>query len=86
MDTVVQENKFWIATEESPVYLFYCKANICSGKTVVVMQNNVKTFCNEIYFDGLRGTFKHQNSTGKAKSSGARNTLKIINGRVILVK
>lgn len=75
----------WLASEEEPVYLFYCKANISNGKTVVIMQNNEKYFCSGVSFDGLCGTFEHQNAIGKAKASGTRNILKIIKGSVNLI-
>lgn len=79
------ENKqFWIASEESPIYLFYCKANIEKGTTCVVMQDNVKHFCTGVSYEGLGGTFENDNSVGKAKQSGARNCMKIIRGRVDL--
>lgn len=74
----------WIASEDEPVYLFYCKANIQNRQTVVIMQHNEKYYCSGVSFKGLCGTFEHQNSVGKARSSGSRNTLKITSGEVIL--
>lgn len=81
----VLENKtIWTASVEHPVYLFYCKANICSGDTVVVMQDNQKHYCKGVSFHDLHGSFEHQNSVGKAKASGTRNCLKIVSGTVEL--
>ncbi len=78
---VVRENK-WIATKEVPIYLFYCKANIEDGKTVVVMQNNIKTFCQKVLFINITGAFCHQNAAAAAKKSGARNILEIVKGTI----
>lgn len=72
----------WIATPEFPVYLFYCKANIAAGTTVVVMQNNNKTFTKGVLFENLSGSFTHQNAIGAAKQSGTRNILIILTGEI----
>lgn len=74
--------RWWMASPQRPVYLYYCKANIKTGDTVVVMQNNKKVFCKGIVFSSCCGEFKHQNAIGKAKKSGANNILKINTGQV----
>jgi hypothetical protein len=80
-------HKFWIASVDNPIYLYYCKANIQTGNTVVVVQGNEKHTCRGVSFTGLCGSFEHQNSgdVKHAKRQGARNVLKINLGRVDLI-
>lgn len=72
----------WSASKESPIQLYYCKANIKCGKTVIIEQDGLKVATAGVSFKKLHGSFCHQNSKGKAKQSGARNVLCITSGEV----
>jgi len=76
----------WEASEERPISLYYCKARLCDGDTQVIMQDNVKVFCEEVEFVNCSGNFSRGNTTGKAKASGAKTALQIFAGRVYRLK
>lgn len=76
------------AAHELPVTVYYCKANLKTGNTVRIVQgHNVcdcagVTLSSELDTGPFLAEMIHGNSTGKAKTSGARCTLKVIRGIV----
>lgn len=72
------------ASHEMPVTIYYCKANVKTGKTVRICTGKTTIDCYGARLSG--GNFQaemiHGNSTGKAKRSGARCTLIVRSGSV----
>lgn len=76
------------ATPDYPVTVYYCKANLRTGKTVRIMQGRNVNDCSGVIFSSTLegGPFSaemiHGNSSGKAKASGARCVLIVSSGIV----
>lgn len=73
-----------IATPDSPVTIYYCKANLKTGLTVRIVQGSRSWDTSGVTLSGdcFFAEMIHGNSTGKAKKSGARCTLIITSGMI----
>lgn len=79
------------ASRAEPVTVYYCKANLKTGKTVRIVQGRNVCDCTGVRFSSslTTGPFDaemiHGNATGKPKASGARCVLTVRAGTVIPV-
>ena len=75
-----------IASPQSPVVVYYCKAGIQTGETIRILQEKVVHKTGSVMLRGDKGMFFasmiHDNSKGKPKASGARCVLEITYGGV----
>ena len=75
-----------LATPDKPVTVYYCKANVKTGLTVRILHGKARLDCRGVELSGPAPGFSaemiHGNSTGPAKSSGARCVLKVTFGIV----
>jgi hypothetical protein len=70
------------ATPTSPVLVYYCKAGIQTGKTIRVLQAGAVHETAAVEISDAWATMQHDNSSGKAKRSGARCVLILNRGTV----
>lgn len=71
---------------QKPLVIYYCKANLKNGNTVRVVNKNFTphqiTDCKGVGLVTVQATMIHENSTGKAKASGAKCVLEVSSGIV----
>lgn len=72
-------------TPREPATIYYCKAGLPTGHTVRVSHARRVTACRGVRLVNVSGEMLHGNSTGKAKSSGARCVLEITSGLITLI-
>lgn len=72
-------------TPQSPATVYYCKANIATGTTVILLHRGEKTALRGVKFHGVTGEMIHDNSSGKAKKSGARCVFQVTSGVIELI-
>lgn len=70
------------ATIAHSVTIYYCKAGIQTGTTVRVEHRGQVHACRGVWMHGCNAGMFHDNSTGKAKASGARCVLTVTTGIV----
>ena len=80
------------ASPSEPIIVYYCKAGIQTGRTIRVLQNGIvkETAAVEMtdavpskaFVAEFHATMSHDNSTGKAKRSGARCVLTLHSGAI----
>ena len=92
MTTPFSQTASFTADPTYPVTVYYCKANLKTGKTVRIVQGRNVCDCTGVRFSSVLagGPFAaemiHGNSTGKAKASGARCVLTVTSGIITPVE
>ncbi len=70
------------ATDQNPIAIYYCKAGIQTGTTIRVMHASKVYATGAVVLGNSTAEMHHDNSTGKAKKSGARCVLMVSSGTV----
>ena len=71
-----------IASADSPVVVYYCKAGIPTGRTIRITQGKETHQTSYVRLFSCDASMHHNNATARAKRSGARCTLNIDSGTV----
>lgn len=74
-----------VATEDCRVTIYYCKAGLGAGTPVRIEQRGIVYDAAKVAIREADATMWHDNSTGKAKRSGARCVLILSAGIVEFV-
>ncbi len=79
-------NEFYtINSVEKPAVIYYCKANIKTGTTVIFLHNGQRRALKGIRFHLVTGEMIHENSTGVPRKSGARCVFRVTQGTLELI-
>lgn len=74
---------------DKPARVYYCKAYIATGNTVLVEYGNTgkrsTVHVPGVNFHGCTGSMLHGNSKGKSKASGARCVFEVTSGTIELL-
>ena len=70
------------AEKPHTILIYYCKAGLKIGLTIRVEQAGRRWQCRGVALHNASACMTHNNSTGKAKASGARCVLQIFSGTV----
>ncbi len=70
---------------DAPATVYYCKANIKTGTTVILLHKGERRALRGVRFHGVHGEMLDGNSTGAPKKSGARCVFQVTEGPIELV-
>jgi hypothetical protein len=75
-------NKLTVNNTTGPATVYYCKANVKTGTTVILLHQGQREALRGVNFYGVTGEMVHDNSTGVPKKSGARCVFQVTQGTI----
>lgn len=78
-----------VSRDQKPVIVYYCKANLKTNNPIRIIDPNYSPQmiidCNDIRLQDAKCNMSLDNSTGKAKASGARCVLYVESGTIEVI-